>query len=228
MQGAAARTRRASVHLVNGVARGAQLLKVFFRAHVSHGLQSHVGLIVNAGQMEPVLLKLQEEHSLCARTVVCEFSELGSPAFALERYSSHFHGTSLPRHHKTKEFALKKFPLQVDQGRTLTAQLAPSQIHLISRKARNIAQLHFGTCGSRLAPNREENAVKRALIVAVATATLATPAFADFYIVREGNAGQCRVVETKPTDSKIVVIGNKVYKTRADAEKELTVVCKAK
>jgi hypothetical protein len=34
------------------------------------------------------------------------------------------------------------------------------------------------------------------------------------FIVREINAGQCRIVETRPTD-------NKVYKTRADAEKEL-------
>ena len=68
----------------------------------------------------------------------------------------------------------------------------------------------------------------RMTVCALALVTLVTPAFADFYIVRQGDAGQCRVVETKPTDSKIIVIGNKVYKTRADAEKELTVVCKAK
>jgi hypothetical protein len=74
----------------------------------------------------------------------------------------------------------------------------------------------------------EENVMKRVMIAAVAAATLATPAFADFYIVREGTAGQCRIVETRPTDTKIVVIGNQVYKTRADAEKQLTVVCKAK
>jgi len=70
--------------------------------------------------------------------------------------------------------------------------------------------------------------MKRIMLVAVAAATFATPAFADFYIVREGNAGQCRIVETKPTDTKIIVVGNQVYKTRADAEKQLTVVCKAK
>jgi hypothetical protein len=69
--------------------------------------------------------------------------------------------------------------------------------------------------------------MKQMMIIAVATATLVSPALADFFIVREGNAGQCRIVETRPTDSKIIVIGNKVYKTRAEAEKELTVVCKA-
>jgi hypothetical protein len=33
-------------------------------------------------------------------------------------------------------------------------------------------------------------------------------------------------VETRPADTKIVVVGNKVYKVRAEAEKELAVVCK--
>ena len=36
------------------------------------------------------------------------------------------------------------------------------------------------------------------------------------------------VVDRKPTDSKIIIVGGngKVYTTRADAEKELMVVCK--
>lgn len=49
--------------------------------------------------------------------------------------------------------------------------------------------------------------MKRLLIAALATATLASPALADFFIVREGNAGQCRIVETRPTDTKIIVVG---------------------
>jgi hypothetical protein len=81
---------------------------------------------------------------------------------------------------------------------------------------------------SRVAFEPEENAMKQMLLAALAAATFATPAFADFFIVREGAAGQCRIVETRPTDSKIIVIGNKVYKTRAEAEKEITVICKAK
>jgi hypothetical protein len=60
----------------------------------------------------------------------------------------------------------------------------------------------------------------------IAVGTFATPALADFFIVREGPTGPCRVVETRPTDTKIVVIGNKAYKTRAEADKEVTVVCK--
>jgi hypothetical protein len=63
---------------------------------------------------------------------------------------------------------------------------------------------------------------------ALAMAAFATPALADFWIVREGPTGKCTVVDKKPTDSKIIIVGGdgKVYTTRADADKELAVVCK--
>jgi len=69
--------------------------------------------------------------------------------------------------------------------------------------------------------------MKILLLSAVAAATLAaTPVLADFWIVREGPTAECKVVETKPADSKIIVSGNKVYKTRDEATKEITTVCK--
>jgi hypothetical protein len=70
--------------------------------------------------------------------------------------------------------------------------------------------------------------MKKVLIAAGALAVFATPALADFWIVREGPTGKCMVVDKKPTDTKIVIVGGdgKVYKSRADAEKEVTVVCK--
>ena len=66
-----------------------------------------------------------------------------------------------------------------------------------------------------------------ATVVALGIAAIATPAFA-FWIVREGATGKCMVVDRKPTDSKIVIVGGdgKGYTTRAEAEKELTVACK--
>jgi hypothetical protein len=72
--------------------------------------------------------------------------------------------------------------------------------------------------------------MKKLLLAAVAL-TLAAPAFAQsqFWIVREGGpTGKCMIVDRKPTDTKIVIVGGdgKVYTTRAEAEKELTVVCK--
>ena len=64
------------------------------------------------------------------------------------------------------------------------------------------------------------------LTAAVVLAASAAPAFADFFIVREGPTGQCRIVETRPTDTKIIVVGDKAYKVRTEAEREMAVVCK--
>ena len=47
----------------------------------------------------------------------------------------------------------------------------------------------------------------------------------EFYIVR-GADKKCRVVEKRPTEKTVVVIGDKAYVTRQEAEKQVTVVCK--
>ena len=44
--------------------------------------------------------------------------------------------------------------------------------------------------------------------------------------MREGPTGQCRIVDVRPTDTKIVIVGNKAYKARDEAPKEMAVVCK--
>jgi hypothetical protein len=52
------------------------------------------------------------------------------------------------------------------------------------------------------------------------------PAFAaEFYIVR-GADKKCTIVETRPTDKAMVVIGDKAYVTRDEATKQMAVVCK--
>jgi hypothetical protein len=71
-----------------------------------------------------------------------------------------------------------------------------------------------------------EETPMKLLAAVIALAALSTPALADFWIVREGPTGACRIVETRPTDTKIVVVGNKAYKVRDEAERELAVVCK--
>ena len=67
--------------------------------------------------------------------------------------------------------------------------------------------------------------MKTTIFAAAVLGLVATPALADFWIVREGT-GECRVVEVRPTDPKIVIVGGKAYKVRADADKDLAVVCK--
>jgi hypothetical protein len=52
------------------------------------------------------------------------------------------------------------------------------------------------------------------------------PAFAaEFYIVR-GLDKKCTIVETRPTDRTMVVIGDKAYVTHDEATKQMAVVCK--
>ncbi len=52
------------------------------------------------------------------------------------------------------------------------------------------------------------------------------PAFAaEFYIVR-GPDKKCKIVEARPTDKTVIVVGDKTYVTREEANKQLAVVCK--
>jgi hypothetical protein len=54
------------------------------------------------------------------------------------------------------------------------------------------------------------------------------PAFAaEYYIVR-GPDKKCKVVETRPTDKTITVVGDKAFVTRDEADRQLAVVCKEK
>jgi hypothetical protein len=52
------------------------------------------------------------------------------------------------------------------------------------------------------------------------------PAFAAEYYVVRGPDKKCKIVETRPTDKTVVVIGDKAYVTREEADKQLKVVCK--
>jgi hypothetical protein len=65
------------------------------------------------------------------------------------------------------------------------------------------------------------------LLAAAALVTaFATPALADFWIVQDSGTKKCTIVEKKPTDTKVTVVGGdgKVYKTRAEAETEMKTV----
>jgi hypothetical protein len=66
----------------------------------------------------------------------------------------------------------------------------------------------------------------KSLLVLGALAVTATPAFADEYYVVRGQDQECRVVETRPSDTTIVQIGPVAFATREDAERESVVLCK--
>lgn len=66
------------------------------------------------------------------------------------------------------------------------------------------------------------------LVLAAIALTLTTPVVAaEFFVVR-GPDKKCRVVETRPTEKTLVVVGDRAYVTRQEAEKQIKVVCKEK
>jgi hypothetical protein len=66
---------------------------------------------------------------------------------------------------------------------------------------------------------------KIVLAAALAAGVLSTPAFADYWVVRESPSAQCKIVTTKP-ETKVTIVGNTMYKTREEATKEMTTACK--
>ena len=66
----------------------------------------------------------------------------------------------------------------------------------------------------------------KSIFVLGALVVTAAPAFADDYYVVRGPDRECRVVETRPSDTTIVQIGPVAFATREDAERERIVLCK--
>ena len=63
-------------------------------------------------------------------------------------------------------------------------------------------------------------------LLAVGAVAVATPALAAEYFIVRGPDKQCRVVEQRPTEKTIVVLGDRAYVTREEAERQVKVVCK--
>jgi hypothetical protein len=56
------------------------------------------------------------------------------------------------------------------------------------------------------------------LMLAAMIVAVATPAFADFYVVQDVKTKKCTIVDKKPTTTTTTVVGNgTVYKTREEA-----------
>lgn len=68
---------------------------------------------------------------------------------------------------------------------------------------------------------------KSLLTIAILIGVAAPAVAAEFYIVR-GTDQKCKIVETRPADKTVTVIGDKVFVTRDEAEKQMAVVCKSK
>jgi hypothetical protein len=68
--------------------------------------------------------------------------------------------------------------------------------------------------------------MKKLIAVAGLAFFAAAPAMAQEYYIVRGPEKDCRVVESRPTDTTIVQVGPLAFKTRDEAEREVRVVCK--
>lgn len=68
--------------------------------------------------------------------------------------------------------------------------------------------------------------MKKIILAAGLAVAAASPVMADEYYIVRGPDKECRVVETRPTDTTIVQVGPLAFKARDEAESEMRVVCK--
>ena len=67
----------------------------------------------------------------------------------------------------------------------------------------------------------------KVLGLAAAAALVCTAALAaEYYVVQEKTTKECKVVETRPTETTWVQVGPLAFKTRDEAEKQVKVICK--
>jgi hypothetical protein len=69
--------------------------------------------------------------------------------------------------------------------------------------------------------------LKYVLAASIVVGSVAPVLAAEYFIVR-GPDKTCKVVEARPTDKTVIVIGDKAYVTREEATKQVAVVCKEK
>jgi hypothetical protein len=67
--------------------------------------------------------------------------------------------------------------------------------------------------------------LKYALPLAILVGATA-PAFAAEYFIVRGPDKKCKIVETRPADKTVTIVGDKAYVTRDEATKQMAVVCK--
>ena len=67
--------------------------------------------------------------------------------------------------------------------------------------------------------------IKYVLTATLLLGSVSAATAAEYYVVR-GPDKKCKVVETRPTEKTVVVVGDRAYKTREEATKQVKVVCK--
>jgi hypothetical protein len=68
--------------------------------------------------------------------------------------------------------------------------------------------------------------MKKFILAAGLAFAVSAPVSAEEYYIVRGPDKDCRVVETRPTESTILQVGPLAFKTRDEAEREVKVVCR--
>jgi hypothetical protein len=77
----------------------------------------------------------------------------------------------------------------------------------------------------------EDRMFKKIALAAVVAAISTSGAMAaEYYVVQEKATKKCKVVETRPsaTETTWIQVGHAAFKTREEADKQVTVICKEK
>ena len=70
--------------------------------------------------------------------------------------------------------------------------------------------------------------IKTLALATAAAALMSSAAYADYYIYQEKASHECKVVETRPTETTWIQVGPMAFKTRDEAQRQVAVVCKDK
>jgi hypothetical protein len=81
------------------------------------------------------------------------------------------------------------------------------------------------SCFCRTTSPKECPMIKYVLTATILLGSVTAATAAEYYIVR-GPDKKCKVVEKRPTEKTVVVIGDKAYVSREEATKQVAVVCK--
>src|SRR5688572_27220057 len=88
---------------------------------------------------------------------------------------------------------------------------------------RSLPQAIKGTsteeCALTVSATRRSVMLRYVLPLAMLAATAVPALSAEYFVVRDPSTKTCKVVETRPTDKTIVVMGDKAFVTREEAEK---------
>jgi hypothetical protein len=68
--------------------------------------------------------------------------------------------------------------------------------------------------------------IRAALIAAMGASLMSSAAMADYYIVQEKTTRECKVVETRPTETTWLQVGPLAFKTKDEADRQVKVICR--